>query len=210
MSELKKQSALSLAAYAKYGEIEDTQLQELASLVTMSDKVLGTAGETYLRTMLTRMQSLAMGGVSGVAASLDVLEKVEAPMYEAVKRGSLTADIVINPMVDDQAQRKRKVLEHNRRCNWARSIKSELKGALKAGVELMSLPAQTTTKTMLRVRKTEAIEAGVGLPKRGPLIDAVLAIARAHKFIKDTKLEGTNTMVLVPAIEGLLTLVKET
>lgn len=184
-------TALGLAAQGGYASINDEQIQELAGLVAASDRVTGTAGETYMRVLVTRIKAYMCAALSSETV-LTALDKAEAPMYDAVKKGSLTIDIVYNPLVDKPEVRAAKAKEHNRRCNWARSIKSELKGALSKGVSLDSIDPSTVTKNKLRDMKTAAIEATVGMPARATTNadQACHAIAKACGLVRLARVDG--------------------
>lgn len=174
----------------EYKDITNDDIKEMAGMVVVSDRIATSAGEIYLRTILQRMSTILVSADTG-AIALAALDTVEAPMYDMVKAGALTTDIVTNPLVDTPEVRSAKAKEHNRRCNWARSIKSELKGAFRAGVAFGDIDQMLVSKKQLREMKVAAIESSVGLPSRtSAAATASKHIVKAHELVNAAIDEG--------------------
>jgi len=178
-------SVFEVATSSGYN-LNDDQVQELGHLHTASETVAGRVTEVYLRTLVHRVKQ----NTSVYGTALSALSVVESTMYDAVKRGALTSDIVVNPLVDSAEERSRKALEHNRRCNWARSIKSELKAALKAGIELETIDINTLTKSDLRTMRKVACEAAVVPSTAGAHASLALALFKRAFDQLDTAVIG--------------------
>lgn len=195
-------SVFDLALETKY-HLSDDSIKELAYLYMTTEKVSGRAGEIYLRTLINRAKDYA---TVAICPDLLALDKAEAPMYEAVKRGTLTADIQYNPLQDSAEVRSAKAKEHNRRCNWARSIKSELKSLLKTGVTLASLDADTISKSDLREQRKAEIEKLVSdgtITRPDAVAMCIVTLTKAGALIAQAKSEGLDLTTVRSTLASL-------
>lgn len=180
-----KKNVFSLGAAKDFASIDDGCIKTLSSMALASGKVLESAGEIYLRTLIHRFKVRITPGSGN---DLVVLNLVEGPMYAAVKAGALTDDITWNKAIHDRETKKAFALEHNKRCNWARTIKSELKGAIKAGVNLLDVDPKVVTKRTLREMKLKCIEKAAGVAMRPTNEElACLSMGKAIGYINKQK-----------------------
>lgn len=178
-------NVFSLGASKDFASIDDGCIKALSSMALASGKVLESAGEIYLRTLIHRLKAKITPGLGN---DLAALELVEGPMYAAVKAGALTEDITWNKAIHDRETKKAFALLHNKRCNWARTIKSELKGAIKASVNLLDVDPKVVTKRTLREMKLKCIEKAAGVARRPTNEElACMSMGKAINYISKQK-----------------------
>lgn len=153
--------------YAKTGYIvSDAVLthlaQEYASGVEATEGVRGT----YLRILVAHSKrELETRGVKRATTdiALAAVQAAHDQLYPVILKAITTPDVAPDKNVADDEMRRR-TQERNRRSNFARTSKTALVNAIKAGERLAALDPATVTKEMLMARYAQ-VRAGPGTPQ---------------------------------------------
>lgn len=132
--------------------LNESQIESLAAKRTVSIVTVDQLDGTYLRALITGVQSKLgpkKGRTPSDEAQLAALETIAVPFYAAVLRGVTTPDIALEANMEHALVVVRN-RERNRRATFARSAKSTLVAWIEAGGDVRAIDVNTVTKTELR------------------------------------------------------------
>lgn len=142
------------------------QIEHLARESAKSDSVVETTRGTYLKVLLTAMQSQLGQGPrlrnprstrvlkprmtdATIAAHITVLDKVSEPFYAAVLKGVTTSEVEDDKELPAK-ERNARASERNRRTTFARTSKATISAYIRAGGDVRDLVAAQASKASLR------------------------------------------------------------
>lgn len=144
---------LQTIAKAHYVATE-AQVEQLAAAHYGSSAEVERTNTTYLRVLIAGVQAKVgtktRGRKPSPEAFMSVLEEVHNRFYAAVLKGVDTPDIAVGNGELAPAERTRRILERNRRSNFARSAKATVALFVEAGGDVRALDVENTTKAQLR------------------------------------------------------------
>lgn len=137
-------------------------IEKLAATRFDSQALADRAQGAYFRVLLASVQRAVAGKPTlrarrgkiapltapEIAVHLETFEKVNADLYAAVIRGSVTADVADSESLKADERRERS-LARNRRTNYARTAASAIRGYIRAGNDVTRIPVGTATKGSL-------------------------------------------------------------
>ncbi len=140
----------------------EADVENLAREYVTAQHLLAGSRTTYFRILLAGTQ-VALAGKpvlrakpsasildDQIPAHLEAFENVNARLYAAVVRGSVTPDVADAPNLStDEANRR--ASERNRRNNYARSAASTIRSYIRAGHDITRISVLTATKNSMAV-----------------------------------------------------------
>jgi hypothetical protein len=132
--------------------VTDEDLGKLIRTKAAGDKVGEALGDSYFRVMVRRTQDKISAQKGEPVQFLDAVGKA---MMDVVNATLITDDIAPNES-DSSADKARKTAERQRVTGFARSAKSTLKTWMQNGGDIMTLDADTVTKSSLTLANKES------------------------------------------------------
>jgi hypothetical protein len=165
---------LTQIANANYLATPET-IEKLAATRFDSQALADRAQGTYFRAVLASTQKAIAGKptlrVRGngraaltapqIANHLETFERVNAELYGAVIRGSVTPEVADSESLKPEVRRERS-LARNRRTNYARTAASAIRGFIRGGGDLTRIAVGSATKSELLKR---GVNATTGTPE---------------------------------------------